>query len=84
MTTDWRVLDKFVASQLSNDEEAAAVVSSSSHQNNVKIDTRNTGYHVIDEGINLPENDSERVVEMGEEYSNAHAASTSSSCQIDL
>ncbi|CAH8256087.1 unnamed protein product [Arabidopsis lyrata] len=83
MTTDWRVFDKFVASQLSN-EEAAAEASTSSHQNNVKIDTRNPVYQVIDEGINLPENDSERVVEMRDEYTNSHAASTSSSCQIDL
>ncbi|EOA34776.1 hypothetical protein CARUB_v10022351mg [Capsella rubella] len=84
VTTDWRVLDKFVASQLSN-EEAAASASASSHKNNVKIDTSNAAYdQVIDEGIHLPENDSERVVEMGEGYTNSHAASTSSSCQIDL
>ncbi|KAG7587876.1 NAC domain [Arabidopsis suecica] len=85
MTTDWRVLDKYVASQFSNEEAAAAAsASTSSHQNNVKIDTRNPAYQVIDEGINLPENDSERVVEMRDEYTNAHTASTSSSCQMDL
>ncbi|XP_010473492.1 PREDICTED: NAC domain-containing protein 26-like [Camelina sativa] len=75
VTTDWRVLDKFVASQLSNEEAAAAA---SSHQNDINIDTRNTAYDQV------IANDSERVVEMGEEYTNAHAASTSSSCQIDL
>lgn len=53
VTTDWRILDKFVASQLSNEEAAAAASTSSS-------------------------------IQMGEEYRNAHAASTSSSCQIDL
>ncbi|KAJ0248085.1 NAC domain-containing protein [Hirschfeldia incana] len=64
--TDWRVLDKFVASQLSNEETATA---SASLQNNAK-DTSNVKYQV----------DEERVSNMGEEY----AASTSSSCQIDL
>ncbi|CAN8294045.1 unnamed protein product [Cochlearia groenlandica] len=54
--TDWRVLDKFVASQLSNNEEVATV--SASMQSNIGNDTSN----------------------VGEEY----AASTSSSCQVDL
>lgn len=81
VTTDWRVLDKFVASQLSN-EEAEAVASAD--QNNTKIDASNTAYQVEDEGMNSLENDSEKVVEMGEEYAHAHAASTSSSYQIDL
>ncbi|CAH2048071.1 unnamed protein product [Thlaspi arvense] len=83
VTTDWRVLDKFVASQLSN-EEAAAAGSTSTHQNNTKIDAGDNAFQVEDDGMNFLENDSERVVEMGEEYANAHAASTSSSCQIDL
>ncbi|KAF2618552.1 hypothetical protein F2Q68_00042479 [Brassica cretica] len=68
--TDWRSLDKFVASQLSNEEAATA---SASLQNNAK-DTSNVEYQ-IDE-----EKDQKRVSDMGEEY----AASTSSSCQIDL
>ncbi|KAL1187700.1 NAC domain-containing protein 26 [Cardamine amara subsp. amara] len=85
VTTDWRVLDKFVASQLSNDEAAAtASASACSHHNNTKINASSTAYQVEDKGINLLENDSDRVVEMGEEYANAHAGSTSSSCQIDL
>ncbi|CAA7034193.1 unnamed protein product [Microthlaspi erraticum] len=87
VTTDWRVLDKFVASQLSNEEVAAAAsasTSASTHQNNTNTDVRNTGYQVEDERMNLLENDTERVVEMREEYANAHAPSTSSSCQIDL
>ncbi|XP_048597762.1 NAC domain-containing protein 7-like isoform X2 [Brassica napus] len=68
--TDWRSLDKFVASQLSNEEAATA---SASLQNNGK-DTSNVEYQ-IDE-----EKDQKRVSDMGEEY----VASTSSSCQIDL
>ncbi|KAF3497629.1 hypothetical protein DY000_02054777 [Brassica cretica] len=68
--TDWRVLDKFVASQLSNEEAATA---SASQQNNAN-DTSNMEYQVGEE------KDQERVSDMGEEY----AASTSSSCQIDL
>ncbi|XP_013602772.1 PREDICTED: NAC domain-containing protein 7 isoform X3 [Brassica oleracea var. oleracea] len=68
--TDWRVLDKFVASQLSNEEAATA---SASQQNNAN-DTSNMEYQVDEE------KDQERVSDMGEEY----AASTSSSCQIDL
>ncbi|KAJ4896811.1 NAC domain-containing protein 7 [Raphanus sativus] len=68
--TDWRALDKFVASQLSNDEADTA---SASLQNNAK-DTSNLE-HQVDE-----EKDQKRVSDMGEEY----AASTSSSCQIDL
>ncbi|XP_009110661.2 NAC domain-containing protein 7 isoform X1 [Brassica rapa] len=68
--TDWRVLDKFVASQLSNEEAATA---SGSQQNNAN-DTSNMEYQVDEE------KDQERVSDMGEEY----AASTSSSCQIDL
>ncbi|KAF2616936.1 hypothetical protein F2Q68_00042480 [Brassica cretica] len=68
--TDWRSLDKFVASQLSNEE---ATTASASLQNNAK-DTSNVEYQ-IDE-----EKDQKRGSDMGEEY----AASTSSSCQIDL
>ncbi|KAL1199066.1 NAC domain-containing protein 7 [Cardamine amara subsp. amara] len=68
--TDWRVLDKFVASQLSNEEAATA---SASIQNNAK-DTSNAEYQVDEE------KDSKSVPDMGEEYT----ASTSSSCQIDL
>ncbi|XP_018449567.1 NAC domain-containing protein 7 isoform X1 [Raphanus sativus] len=68
--TDWRVLDKFVASQLSNEEAATA---SASLQNNAK-DTSNLEYQVDEE------KEEERVSDMGEEYD----ASTSSSCQIDL
>ncbi|KAG2303155.1 hypothetical protein Bca52824_031806 [Brassica carinata] len=68
--TDWRVLDKFVASQLSNEEAATASVSL---QNKAK-DTSNVEYQVNEE------EDQKRVSDMGEEY----AASTSSSCQIDL
>ncbi|CAA7029064.1 unnamed protein product [Microthlaspi erraticum] len=68
--TDWRVLDKFVASQLSNEEAATA---SASLQNNAK-DTSNAEYEADEE------KDPKRVSDMGEEY----AASTSSSCQIDL
>ncbi|ESQ29117.1 hypothetical protein EUTSA_v10023502mg [Eutrema salsugineum] len=83
VTTDWRVLDKFVASQLSN-VEVAAMASASTHDNNTKIEARNNAYKMEDEGMNFLEDDSEGVVEMGEEYTNSHAASTSSSCQIDL
>ncbi|XP_010493962.1 PREDICTED: NAC domain-containing protein 7 isoform X1 [Camelina sativa] len=68
--TDWRVLDKFVASQLSNEE---AATTSASLQNNAK-ETSNAEYQVDEE------KDPKRVSDMGEEY----AASTSSSCQIDL
>ncbi|KAG7654013.1 NAC domain [Arabidopsis suecica] len=68
--TDWRVLDKFVASQLSSEEAATA---SASIQNNAK-DTGNAEYQVDEE------KDPKRASDMGEEY----AASTSSSCQIDL
>ena len=68
--TDWRVLDKFVASQLSNEEAATA---SASIQNNAK-DTSNAEYQVDEE------KDPKRASDMGEEYT----ASTSSSCQIDL
>ncbi|CAN7064250.1 unnamed protein product [Brassica oleracea var. botrytis] len=67
--TDWRSLDKFVASQLSNEEAATA----SALENNAK-DTSNVEYQ-IDE-----EKDKKRVSDIGQEY----AASTSSSCQIDL
>lgn len=87
VTTDWRVLDKFVASQLSNDEAAAtasASASACSHHSNTEINASSTAYQVEDKGINLLENDSERIVAMGEEYANAHAGSTFSSCQIDL
>lgn len=70
VSTDWRVLDKFVASQLSN-EEAASAASASADQNRSKIDASNTAYQVEDEGMNSLENDSERVVEMGEEYAHA-------------
>ncbi|XP_010546359.1 PREDICTED: NAC domain-containing protein 7-like isoform X1 [Tarenaya hassleriana] len=69
--TDWRVLDKFVASQLSNEEASASA------QTNAK-DLR-----VDDEEMNLLESETKRVSEMGQEYA-AAAASTSSSCQIDL
>ncbi|KAF8092931.1 hypothetical protein N665_0396s0020 [Sinapis alba] len=72
---DWRVLDKFVASQLSNEEDFAAAAST--HRNNNKIDARNIDYQVH-EGMKMLENDTERVIEMGEEYVNAHAG------QIDL
>lgn len=82
MNTDWRVLDKFVASQLSN-EEVAAPASASTHQNNNKMDARNTDYQ-MHQGMNLLENDSERVFDMGEEHANAHAGFSSSSYQIDL
>ncbi|KAJ0250524.1 NAC domain-containing protein [Hirschfeldia incana] len=68
--TDWRTLDKFVASQLSNEEAATA---STSLQNNVK-DTSNVEYQVEEE------KDQKMVSDIGEEY----AASTSSNCQIDL
>ncbi|CDY31835.1 BnaC09g13140D [Brassica napus] len=81
VSTDWRVLDKFVASQLS--EEVAATASASTHQNNNKMDARNTDYQVH-QGMNLLDNDSERVVDMGEEHANAHAGFDSSSCQMDL
>lgn len=82
VNTDWRVLDKFVASQLSN-EEVAAPASASTHQNNNKMDARNTDYQ-MHQGMNLLENDSERVFDMGEEHANAHAGFSSSSYQIDL
>ncbi|KAG2302701.1 hypothetical protein Bca4012_061027 [Brassica carinata] len=83
-STDWRVLDKFVASQLSSEDVAAAAsASTSTHQNNNKIDARNTDYQVH-EGMNMLENDSERVVDLGKEHANAHAGINSSSCQIDL
>ncbi|CAH8382413.1 unnamed protein product [Eruca vesicaria subsp. sativa] len=68
--TDWRTLDKFVASQLSNQEADTA---SASIQNNAK-DTSNVEYQVDEE------NDQKKVSDIREEY----AASTSSNCQIDL
>ncbi|KAG2260744.1 hypothetical protein Bca4012_008930 [Brassica carinata] len=68
--TDWRTLDKFVASQLSNED---AAIASASLQNNAK-DTSNVEYQ-IDE-----EKDQKKVSDMEEAY----AASTSSNCQIDL
>ncbi|CAN8312056.1 unnamed protein product [Cochlearia groenlandica] len=69
--TDWRVLDKFVASQLSNEEAATA---STSLQNNDKDTSNNVEYELEEE------RDQKRVSDMGEEY----VASTSSNCQIDL
>ncbi|CAG7868734.1 unnamed protein product [Brassica rapa] len=68
--TDWRVLDKFVASQLSNED---AATTSASLQKNAK-DTSNVECQVDEE------KNQKRVSDMGDEY----AASTSSSCQIDL
>lgn len=69
--TDWRVLDKFVASQLSHDQDVPK-------ETNYSINS-STIYQVA-EHMNLLANESKRP-EMGQEYG---STSTSASCQIDL
>ncbi|KAJ9706821.1 hypothetical protein PVL29_002009 [Vitis rotundifolia] len=68
--TDWRVLDKFVASQLSHDQDA----SKETNYSNAAVPT----FHVA-EHMNLLVNDSKRP-EIAQEY----ASTSTSSCQIDL
>ncbi|CBI31879.3 unnamed protein product, partial [Vitis vinifera] len=68
--TDWRVLDKFVASQLSHDQDA----SKETNYSNAAVPT----FHVADH-MNLLVNDSKRP-EIPQEY----ASTSTSSCQIDL
>eukprot|EP00261_Vitis_vinifera_P015535 XP_003635655.2 PREDICTED: NAC domain-containing protein 7-like [Vitis vinifera] len=68
--TDWRVLDKFVASQLSHDQDA----SKETNYSNAAVPT----FHVADH-MNLLVNDSKRP-EIAQEY----ASTSTSSCQIDL
>ncbi|XP_048319643.1 NAC domain-containing protein 7 [Ziziphus jujuba] len=70
--TDWRVLDKFVASQLSHDQDAPK-------ENNYSLNSSSTVFHVAEQ-MNLLANESKRP-EMGQEYA---SNSTSTSCQIDL
>nr|XP_023876552.1 NAC domain-containing protein 7-like [Quercus suber]POE81053.1 nac domain-containing protein 7 [Quercus suber] len=67
--TDWRVLDKFVASQLSHDQDASKETNYSNAQ---------AVFHVA-EHMNMLSNDSKRP-EITEEF----ASTSASSCQIDL
>lgn len=69
--TDWRVLDKFVASQLSHEQDAPK-------ETNYSINS-STIFQVA-EHMNLLANESKRP-EIGQEYA---STSTSASCQIDL
>lgn len=65
---DWRLLDKFVASQLSRDIQDASKETSS--------------YCNVDEQIaNLLENDESKKSETGQEYA---TSTSNSSCQIDM
>ncbi|KAK8626161.1 hypothetical protein V6N13_133813 [Hibiscus sabdariffa] len=64
--TDWRVLDKFVASQLSHEEASK--------------ENAAAGFHVTDQQINMPVNESEMPEIAHQEY----ASTSTSSCQIDL
>ncbi|GMY30079.1 NAC domain-containing protein 7-like [Fagus crenata] len=66
--TDWRVLDKFVASQLSHDQDA----SKGTNYSNPAV------FHVA-EHMNMLSNDSKRP-----EITDEFASTSASSCQIDL
>ncbi|KAJ4843415.1 hypothetical protein Tsubulata_011665 [Turnera subulata] len=67
--TDWRVLDKFVASQLSNEEANKAA----NYPNPAAI------FHVAEQ-MNVLVNESSKRPETAQEY----ASTSTSSCQIDL
>ncbi|KAB2039041.1 hypothetical protein ES319_D03G186200v1 [Gossypium barbadense] len=74
--TDWRVLDKFVASQLSHEE--------GSKENNYTTNAAAaaaTSYQVAEQ-INLPTNESKRA-DIGHHHQE-YASTSTSSCQIDL
>lgn len=68
--TDWRVLDKFVASQLSHEDAFKE-----NNYSNAAADH----FHV-DEQMNMQGNGSNTRVEIAQEY----ASTSTSSCQIDL
>ncbi|KAK9103197.1 hypothetical protein Sjap_020451 [Stephania japonica] len=68
--TDWRILDKFVASQLSQDE----VSKEANFSNAANV------FH-MSEQMNITAGQSTNQQEMGQEYA---STSASSSCQIDL
>ncbi|XP_024169360.1 NAC domain-containing protein 7 [Rosa chinensis] len=75
--TDWRVLDKFVASQLSHDQQEASKETTTNYSNEAVFDPVGDEVH-----MNMGANESKRPENnIGQDY----AASTStSSCQIDL
>ncbi|GMI76365.1 NAC 007, VASCULAR RELATED NAC-DOMAIN PROTEIN 4, EMBRYO DEFECTIVE 2749 [Hibiscus trionum] len=68
--TDWRVLDKFVASQLSHEEAS---------KENKYCSNADTSFHVAEQ-MDLASNESERPEIALQEY----ASTSTSSCQIDL
>lgn len=72
--TDWRVLDKFVASQLSHDQDASKETSTN---------YSNAAHHVfhVAEHMNLLANDQSKRPEIVQDYA---STSTSASCPIDL
>lgn len=75
--TDWRVLDKFVASQLSHEQLEASKETTTNYSNEAVYDPLGDEVH-----INMGANESKRSENIvGQDY----AASTStSSCQVDL
>lgn len=75
--TDWRVLDKFVASQLSHEQLEASKETTTNYSNEALYDPLGDEVH-----INMGANESKRSENIvGQDY----AASTStSSCQVDL
>lgn len=77
--TDWRVLDKFVASQLSHDDQDHAAPK----DNNYSLNSSSTVFHHhVGEQMNLLANNIEsKRPDIGHEYA---SNSTSTSCQIDL
>ncbi|CAN1186024.1 NAC domain-containing protein 7 [Linum perenne] len=77
VATDWRVLDKFVASQLSNELGNAASKEASTHVNNV---SPSSSFHVVDENVVVVTNDDSKRSETLEDY----ASTLTSTCEIDL
>ena len=71
VTTDWRVLDKFVASQLSHEQDASK---ETTYSNNAAV-----VLHVAEQ-IAMLANEAKRPENIAQEY----ASTSTSSCQIDL
>ncbi|CAN0842073.1 NAC domain-containing protein 7 [Linum grandiflorum] len=81
VATDWRVLDKFVASQLSNEVGNNSSSKEATHVNNVS--SPSSSFHVTDENVagggGCTNDDSKRSDTL-EEY----ASTLTSTCEIDL
>ncbi|XP_021738108.1 NAC domain-containing protein 7-like [Chenopodium quinoa] len=78
--TDWRVLDKFVASQLSQDEQHGPSAA------NKEINYSNVPIFPVSEHMNMviSPNNSNKQGQLGASSSDQYASTSNSSCQIDM